>query len=98
MDSNEQAVLKGAELLDRENPGWADKIDLEYLKLDSCLQCVLGQLYGDYREGKKKLGLLSDLVTLPIPTFEYGFNGNVVELEEYWIREIKKRQTSKETT
>lgn len=39
-------VAKGATLLDRERPGWADEIDLGKLDLNSGCRCVLGQLHG----------------------------------------------------
>ena len=38
-------VERGAELLDREVPGWEGKIDLETLDLASPDRCVLGQAF-----------------------------------------------------
>jgi hypothetical protein len=37
---------KGAELLDRIEPGWASKIDLDIFDIDNTDTCVLAQLYG----------------------------------------------------
>jgi hypothetical protein len=42
-----QAVTKGAALLDKKMPGWANDIDLGLLKLSSNVDCVLGQLFSD---------------------------------------------------
>lgn len=41
-------VSAGAELLDREHPGWHDKIDLSMLNLAADVSCIIGQLYGSY--------------------------------------------------
>ena len=38
-------VERGAELLDREKPGWERKIDVETLDLSSCSECILGQAF-----------------------------------------------------
>ena len=44
-------VARGAALLDAERPGWADQIGADTLAMESCDQCVLGQLYGNYWQG-----------------------------------------------
>jgi hypothetical protein len=43
--SVEARVLRGAELLDEQYPGWIDKINLGTLNLRSGDNCVLGQVY-----------------------------------------------------
>ena len=48
-------VARGAELLDRRKPGWAAKINLDRLAMNSCDDCLLGQLYGNYFDGKGRL-------------------------------------------
>jgi len=57
-----EKVRMGAELLDRERPRWAHRINTECLRLRSVSHCVLGQLYGGnadqpngYEEGLSKL-------------------------------------------
>lgn len=45
--SYEERVKRGAALLDKKYPGWADRIELDRLDLGSCTTCVLGQLYQD---------------------------------------------------
>jgi hypothetical protein len=47
----EDRITKGAALLDRVWPGWADKIATDRLAMHTCHECILGQLYGDYQEG-----------------------------------------------
>lgn len=39
-------VLKGATFLDEKVPGWAGKINVKTLKMNSDTDCVLGQLAG----------------------------------------------------
>src|SRR5437868_296234 len=46
-----EKVLRGAALLDREHPGWRDKIDLALLDLSDRCSCILGQIFAFYEEG-----------------------------------------------
>lgn len=39
-------VAQAAQLLDRDLPGWYDRIDLDDLDLGSCSRCIIGQVYG----------------------------------------------------
>lgn len=52
-------VLRGIELLDRQVPGWRDRIDWDKLDMANCYRCILGQLFGKYSEGVEELGVLS---------------------------------------
>ena len=51
----ERQVQKGARLLDERMPGWEGKINLLTLNIKDCHQCILGQLYGEYSEGLKRI-------------------------------------------
>jgi len=54
----QERVCKGASLLDEIEPGWYQKIDLVTLNLRNCFSCVIGQVFGEYRENNlKRLGL-----------------------------------------
>lgn len=61
----DELVLKGAELIegymsragDSESPPWRKRIDLDSLDINSCEGCVLGQLFGTYSDGLRRLGL-----------------------------------------
>jgi hypothetical protein len=44
-------VKRGAALLDEKRPGWAREIALDRLAMNSCFNCVLGQVYGSYFAG-----------------------------------------------
>lgn len=48
-------VATGTTLLDRHWPGWAALIDLDRLDIQSPRDCVLGQLYGHYRQACAQL-------------------------------------------
>jgi hypothetical protein len=54
-----ERVAKGAALLDREEPGWEQRIDLETLALDDPCKCILGQLFSqtDDEKGAYFVGL-----------------------------------------
>jgi hypothetical protein len=60
-----QRVRRGATLLDRERPGWADEINTRTLDVRFTEVCPLGQLYGDYEDGL-------DALHLHFP-WQYGF-------------------------
>lgn len=46
-----ERVARGAALLDHEDPGWWQRIDVSGLDLASCQACVLGQLFGEFNDG-----------------------------------------------
>lgn len=51
-EKTRKRVKRGAKLLDRVGPvDWFWRVDLDDLDLGCCYSCVLGQLYGDYRDG-----------------------------------------------
>jgi hypothetical protein len=66
--SPESRVRAGASLLDVRNPGWRDKITRP-VNLLSAADCVLGQVYGNYWDGRDVLDLDSDAAVA------YGFVG-----------------------
>jgi hypothetical protein len=99
-----ERVFDGMALLDKENPGWELKIDLEELNLASGCHCVLGQLYQAQCEGTNwPTGFdwaNHNLVSCPT---NYGFDimscdddrdtvdNEYGQLEEEWIAAIKGR-------
>ena len=50
-----QEVARGAARLDFEQPGWAEQISLDRLAMDNCARCILGQVYGNYFDGRSFL-------------------------------------------
>ena len=88
MQTREQQVKAGAELLDRKGPdNWFWIVDKEELDISSEEKCMLGQCYRSqtpepaYDLGKRALGIASGQ--------EYGFVGMTTPL---WIKEIEARR------
>ena len=96
-----KTVERGAELLDKVQPGWEDKIDLDELDLSSCSACILGQLYMDahprtrnpveaYDRKRAELGID------PWAASRYGFTtwgiGTYENLTAAWRRLIQQRK------
>jgi hypothetical protein len=79
----------GAEFLDARLPGWADKIT-HPVSIQSCTNCVLGQLFGHYDRGKETFALSGDRV------FALGFASTIrstIDLNAAWEAEITARKT-----
>lgn len=70
-------VRRGAKLLDKARPGWEKDINLQKLQLSNTAQCMLGQLYGDYTEGK---GLLASALEAVRATYK-----TVPESDDYFV-------------
>lgn len=63
-----ERVARGVALLDERGPeSWRDKIDPARLNVASGLDCVLGQVFGDYITGRQAMGLTGD-------EWQYGFD------------------------
>jgi hypothetical protein len=86
------SISKAAKLLDEVNPGWADKIDIEKLDFKKSDSCLLGQLYGDYRDGLEELFGDNDDDYEDNGIFEYYTD------KSDWLPEINKRRSNRELT
>lgn len=54
----EERVTAGVALLDAKGPAdWRSRINLNILDLDDAYNCILGQLYGEFIQGAKHLGI-----------------------------------------
>jgi hypothetical protein len=97
---------RGAQLLDRHWPGWADKVDAQRLDLASGEDNVLGQLYGSFDEGQDELLPLDPDPTVWVDrkrwAAEHGFDlpqsvhldreaTGYAELTACWREEIARR-------
>ena len=92
-----ERAANGAALLDQHEPGWAVRVSLDTLNIESCTACVLGQMFGVYHKGKRDLGLSDEAVVT------YGFHPHLfadaarmsddaTELTEAWLDEIRERR------
>lgn len=85
---------RGAALLDRKSPGWHKRADVPLLCLWSTLLCPLGQEFGSYQAGLKRLKISpSQSVTLG---FYYDDDLNENDdgyelLRQAWVGEIGAR-------
>ncbi len=74
MATIQERVQAGADLLDREMPGWDERIELGQLSVLSTCRCVIGQLFaGDWFEGTHRLGFHGEIGE-PTSTFACGFD------------------------
>lgn len=104
MPSIEKRVRRGAKLLDRVRPGWADAIDTFGLNVRFANTCPLGQLYPSYEEARRELR-----IWLPA---RYGFHrsffamvrglkaeaAEFVRLRHAWRAEIRTRRMARRPT
>ena len=95
MSEVEDRVANGVAFLDKQNPGWDEKIFVSQLIMQDCNQCILGQLYSEYNYGCEVLGI-DNVEEAPAYGFELdtwaSSNLSHKDLEEEWIRVINLRR------
>lgn len=85
-------VRRGARFLDRNHPGWHNKVDTGRLDVFDSDRCVAAQLYGNYWKGIDALRIPETRV------YRYGMQEapdrveNVRGFNSAWRREIKLRR------
>ena len=70
-----ERVGRGAVYLDNDIPDWAERIDISTLDLTGGDHCVLGQVFGGFREGREILGL--SLAVTRVLGFNYEARTNL---------------------
>jgi hypothetical protein len=91
MTTASERVTRGARVLDEVCPGWVKRIDLAVLDIASCLDCVLGQLYGTFDDGAMVVEDFSvGLARLGFDV-EIGTH-DVAALNQAWRAEIARRR------
>lgn len=93
-------VNQGAKLLDSKTPNWDQNIDLARLNLNSCMSCVLGQIYGDWQDACDYLDIdgIDDVFgfsAVYTPSGEYA-NDMYSTLTDLWRAEILARTTKEQ--
>lgn len=75
-------VIRGAAQLDRYFPKglWRTDIELDNLVMDDAERCILGQLFGDYFTGLKKI---FDVLPSPEARRNYGFSADPGDYEAF---------------
>ncbi|TDB90877.1 hypothetical protein E1264_03360 [Actinomadura sp. KC216] len=85
----ETEIKRGAAYLDRVDPEWVKKIDLDLLSINDPKDCVVGQVFGDFWEW---MGYYTSWETV----HEHGFaaeNGDHPQLTKEWKEFIRERQS-----
>lgn len=88
-----KTVEDAAKLLDKIRPSWYKEIVKDNLDMELNHRCILGQLYGLYSTGIRKLFpnlICSGVLNASV----FGFE-NAKRLRKEWIMEIDKRRTPK---
>lgn len=101
----EERVSRGAALFDQVNPDWFHMIDRDLLAMESCDNCILGQVYGHYEDGFRSL--IADLPdTILFSAADHGFTlynaeqesidvfSRFAALADAWRAEIRRRLES----
>ena len=57
IDEMKAAIKRGIKFLDEKVPNWRRAITPDELDLGSCELCILGQIYGDFDNGRLGLSL-----------------------------------------
>lgn len=81
-------IKQGAFFLDTHFPNWELKINPNTIDLSHAELCVLGQIYGNYWDGLKKLGInseISDILGLAAPIHKSP------KLDKMWKKLIIKK-------
>ena len=83
-------VKAGIAFLDAVKPNWKKKIDLDKLDLFSPYTCVIGEVYGGYFKGMKKLEIEWHSDSATALGFYEGSVMNYPSLTKVWKQELKK--------
>lgn len=90
MNEFPNTISEAAKLLDREVSGWANQIDVESLDMTEPERCILGQLFGNYANGRTSLFL-----HIPYNCHNDTIFGSKVN-KASWILEINNRLNKKD--
>lgn len=97
MSIHDTRIEQGMALLDEKVPGWEYRLDLRTLDVNSCTQCVVGQLFGIHNSDLLYLGYQALGVESPR---QYGFSldwdlsyrATYGGLNRAWKRKIRERR------
>lgn len=85
-----ERVERGAELLDREVPGWEKRVPAGCVSIASPNFCVLGHVFGAYVHGRAALGLTAS--SSKLAGFMFSDYKDIVSLNRAWHDLISERQ------
>ena len=93
-------VARGVEYLDREVPGWHDRINLRTLNMSNGERCIVGQLFGNYEQWLWGIGspmtagaLGFAMAGYPCEVYDYYDSMDIYsELDREWRKVITERR------
>lgn len=95
--SIEARVMAGIEFLDEHEPGWDERVDTDTLDMSNKLDCVMGQLHGDWDEAVIFYGWR--IVTpVRLGFWAMGLDDTETFYEEVtrlWVAEIDRRDNAR---
>jgi hypothetical protein len=90
-------AAQGAVLMDKHCPGWAEHINPTKFTIESTLNCVLGQIYGNVEKGLTALGFGLENSRYILDRYGFaastigGLKKNIQQLDDEWLAEINRR-------
>ncbi len=88
MSNCEQSVKNGIKYLRIVCPLLIPKIDAFKLDMSNTRECVLGQLYGNYHEGVRKLNLRWEDIVFFGFNIDETCNYTIKDLSNEWVVEL----------
>jgi len=76
-------VKRGIEWLDSVEPDWRKSINRKALDFADVFQCVLGQVFGSYKEGCEKLCPGMNRKDAHLTFVRYGFT---LEMKDHYVK------------
>lgn len=87
----EEDVKRGMALLDEKRPDWRKYVELAALDMNEPAQCILGQVYGNYYDGRDELALDS-LTVMDYGFFSRGISDSWYDLTDTWVALLTESQ------
>lgn len=89
----QESAARGAQLLDKIEPGWFNHINVGNLDISSGSFCILGQLYGTYEQGIDH-HLPGEISAYNSANWGFclGRNESYADLDMAWLSEIMARR------
>lgn len=79
-------IRRGVEILDERGPeGWRERIDLDRLNIAQARDCILGQCFGMYADGREAMNLTHAEVRDCgfVPTFSHSSSDLTASWHDY---------------
>lgn len=84
-------VAAGVRLLDDAAPGWEAQVNLAFLNMSNCQQCILGQVFGDYGLGQAQVGKTGNGYGFTLLGTDGDADVRWTRLAQAWRRVVAKR-------